>query len=400
LVGWGLGVVLALSAVLLATPIVGRPWAWLAGALVLLTPGVASPMTCPSGPLMFAVGTTLATAAWWRAVVADEGRQWFALAGLALGAALAAEPAAVLFVAALLGSGVLLAAQHPPRRRPLLQGAAVTAGLAVALAVLWWLPAAWCRGAEMLAFWDTPHEATEPFGIALIAMAPGVVWTRRLRGLGTLLAVATGYGVLWLLLSRQRPLLLPLVPLLAVATGWVCIELRRFPPLARWAATTALTVAVAVSAAAPGWLARDGLAVALGVESRDDYLLRHEPTWPAAAVANRMLGHNAHLLSEAERTFYFECRVTRESVYRRDTHYEQFVSDPSTLSRQLRCAGFTHLLLVEPRDPPGTPDRPTLSRLADAQQSTLNADLLLTVTAYDYREADGTTRRYRLVMLQ
>jgi hypothetical protein len=100
LVHWGLGVLLGLAAVVLATPILGRRWAWVAGALVVLTPGVSNQMTAPLNDVALAAMTTLALAAWWRAVVGDQGRRWFVLAGLTAGGALATKYIALLFAVA------------------------------------------------------------------------------------------------------------------------------------------------------------------------------------------------------------------------------------------------------------------------------------------------------------
>ncbi len=121
----------------------------------------------------------------------------------------------------------------------------------------------------------------------LLAAVPGLLFARRLRGLGTLLAVAGGYGVLWYLLRQNVRFLLPIVPLLAVAVVWVWIEMRRLPRLPRWIAAATFGVIVAATALVPLVRSRNQLAVAIGWESRRVYLLEHEPTYRAAAVANQ-----------------------------------------------------------------------------------------------------------------
>ena len=47
-------------------------WAWAAGALVVLVPGVNNQMTAPLNDVALALWTTLAMAAWWRAVIGGE----------------------------------------------------------------------------------------------------------------------------------------------------------------------------------------------------------------------------------------------------------------------------------------------------------------------------------------
>jgi hypothetical protein len=140
--------------------------------------------------------------------------------------------------------------------------------------------------------------------------------------------------------------------------------------------------------------------VAVGFQSRDEYLSRHEPTWQAAAMLNHWFGPNAHLLSQDYRAFHFQCRVTRENVYRRRTGYDRTIADPADLSRTLRRAGFTHLLLAENLADHGIQYDRALTRLAEAQWSTAAADSLVTLTDYRFRDADGGVRRYRLVMLR
>jgi len=145
---------------------------------------------------------------------------------------------------------------------------------------------------------------------------------------------------------------------------------------------------------------RDQLPAACGWESREDYLRRHEPTWPAAEIANRILGPSSHLLSQDFRAYYFQCRVTRENAYRRRTRYDLEVHKPNELCRTLRRAGFTHLLLTENVGGQGIQFDSTLSRLADAQWASDARDSLLKLAEYQFRDSDGALRRYRLVMLR
>jgi len=214
-------------------------------------------------------------------------------------------------------------------------------------------------------------------GVLLLAAVPGLLFARRLHGLGTLLAVGLVYCVLWYLLRQNVRFLLPVVPLLSTAAVWVWIEMRRFPALPRLAAGATFAAILAAYAAVPLVRCGDQLAVAFGWESREDYLLRHEPTWQAADV-----------------------RVTRESVYRRRTHYDRKITDPAQFSRTLREAGFTHLLLAENVGDGGIQYDPTLSRLAEAQCSAGAGDSLLKLADYRFYDPDGGVRRYRLVMLR
>jgi len=146
--------------------------------------------------------------------------------------------------------------------------------------------------------------------------------------------------------------------------------------------------------------ARGCLSVALGLESRSVYLASHEPTWLAAEVSNHLLGPNAHLLSQDHRAFYFDCKVTRESLYRQRTGYDRRIDEPGELSRHLRSQGFTHLLLAENQSGRGIQYEPTLSRLAEAQWAAGEPLSLVNRFEYRFTDADGAIRRYRLVLLQ
>ncbi len=442
LVHWGLGVLLGLATVVLAAPVVGRGWGWIAGALVVLVPGVNNQMTAPLNDVAFALATTLAVAAWWRVVVAGESRRWLVLAGLAAGGALGTKYLAMLFLAALAVPSAWAFLRHRHRRWTLLQGAAIVTVVAASVAGPWYVRAAWYRGNPVYPFLsevfpgdpgtaeehETLPESKSPLGrsltgaiaapwqvtmhperfggrghqlgVLLLAAVPGVVLTRRLRGLGTLVAVALFYCVCWFVLRQNVRFLLPVVPLAAIVVVWVWVEMRRFPRLPRRLAGAAFAATLAAYALVPPARARDHAAVAVGWESRDDYLLRQEPTWLAADVMGHFSGADTHLLSQDYRAFHFPCRVTRENVYRRRTHYDRAIADPADFSRILRRAGFTHLLLAENVADRGIEYDPTLRRLAEAQWSTPAADRLLPLVDYRVADADGAVRRYRLVMLR
>ncbi len=448
LVHWGLGILLGLATVVLATGILGRGWAWIAGALVVLTPGINNQMTAPLNDVALAAMTTLTLAAWWQGVAGEGSRRWFVVAGITAGGALGTKYLALVFAAAVAATWLWAIVRRRGQRRFLLQAAAVVAVVAVSVGGVWYTRAAWYRanpvfpmlaevfpggdpddgrtavvgtrgtlpqsksplGRNPLGLASAPWQITmhperfggrgHQLGVLLLAALPGLLFSRRLRGLGTLLAVALGYGVLWYLLRQNVRFLFPAVPLLGVAVVWVWIEMRRFPEWPRWIAAATFAVALLAMAAVPLARSRDQLAVAVGWQDRKAYLVRHEPTYRAAVVADALLDRDAHLLSQDYRGFYFNCRVTRENIYRRYTGYDQRITDPVCFSRQLRDAGFTHLLLAEAVGGKGIRYDPTLSRLADAQLSSEAARDLFKLTDYQYHDTDGTVRRYRLVMLR
>ncbi len=454
LVHWGLGILLGLATVLLATPIVGRPWAWMAGCVVLLVPGISGQMAAAQNDVAVALMATLALGAWWQVVVGDESRRWLLPAGMAAGGALAVKHTAILFVCAASVASLWILIRQAPRRRALIEGAVVVSLLSLMVAGPWYVRAAYHRGDPVYPFFaqmrqidvstgetatgetafaaqsdrplgrSLPQLAAAPWhvtmhperfggreyqlGALLLAAVPGMILTRRLRGLGILLGMAAAYGTLWYLLRQDLRLLFPVVPLLAVAVAWVWIEMRRFPSGARVLAGTVQAVALVACAVVPLADCRGQLAVAVGLESRYEYLSRVEPTYRGAAMVNELSNPDTHVLSQDSRTFYFDHAVTSEDVYRRSSPDYDHIRSAAALSQRLRRDGFTHLLLAKDVDSPtnkrgterrGTERRGTvLNRLVDAEF--LHGEQSLREwTPYEFDAGHGPVRQYRLIML-
>ena len=393
LVHWGLGILLFAATVALATPLLGRPWAWLAASLVVLTPALNRQMSLPVDSVALAALCTLSLVAWCQPVVHGANRRWFVIAGLLAGGAMGSHYSAILLVVALTITWGWITLGQPEQRRLLLRGSAMTALIAIGIGFLCSLPTI-CFGTRFtpLSFVLASVAALpDHVGLVVLATSPGLLLARRLRGLGPALSAGLLYaGCVFLLIGDAR-LVFPAVPLLSVAAVWAWIELRRAPVSAQRVAVAALGVlfvcgTVLSLARSPG-----ALPVALGLDSRDEYLLRHEPTYRAAAVANRVLNPDAHILSKERHAFYFDRRVTWENPR------DPWLSDKSTqlpvqeMVQRLRCAGFTHLLSV--RTTPSKSDESTLpfQRLADA---------LPELTNYQFHTADGRVHRYRLVELR
>ena len=438
LVHWLLGVLFALAAALLATPVLGSRWRWAVAAVVVLTPGVSNQMTAPLNDAGLALLTTLALAAWLQAALYEESPRWYPVAGLMLGGALGTKYSALLFAAAMAAAAAWTLVRQPRRRRELILGGATTVLVAVCACGVWYARAAWHRGNPVYPFfsaqvgeagpdgaadktplswhpWDAvtaPWQVTmhaERFGgrghqlgpLFLMAL-PDLCCVRRLRGLGTLLGIAAVYAVLWYALRQNVRFLLPLVPMLGVGVVWMAMELRRFPRPARVLAALALAMPLLLGGALPVKRAKDKLAVAAGIESRDEYLARHEPTSRAAAALSTAGSAHSRLLSQDYRAFYFPCDVVRESIYRRRTGYDAAIRSSGDLSRVLRREGFTHLLLVEAVGNEGAQFDATLSQLADAQLTAEKSlppeqQALRVLREYRFADSDGGLRRYRLV---
>jgi hypothetical protein len=435
LVHWLLGVLLSLATVLLSEVVLGRSWAWLAGALMLLLPGISNQMTAALNDVGLTAFTTLALAAWLRGISNEESRHWLLAAGVFLGAALAIKYTALLLAAAVAIAWLGIMARQVGERQFHLQSAATVLVIASAIAGPWYVRAAWHRGNPVYPFfsqhlgtsgpnvlperktplgWNAAALASLPWQVTMyperfggrghqlgplfLLGIPGLLLARRLRGLGLLLAIAAIYTLFWYALRQNIRFLYPIAPLLAVGVIWGWMELRRLPRGPRW--TTACVFAGVALLGCVVSLERslDRAAVALGWQTRSQFLQEHEPTYAAAEAANRWLRPGDRILSQDYRALYFEQPVIRETVFRRATQYDQHTDPPAELSGVLRAAGFSHLLLAEATGP-GIRYNSRLSKLVAAardQQPAAYVDL----ADYEFRDTDGSLRRYRLIALK
>lgn len=432
LVHWSLGVLLALAAVVLARPLVGNGWAMACGCLVLLVPGVTNQMTAPLNDVAVTTFTTLTLAAWWKSAVQDEPGHWPVVAGLMLGAALSIKFTAILFAA---GMGVAWAviALRSANRNMLLRQAAIVGLVAISTAGGWYLRSAWHTGDPvfpMLSRSNSPENAANPaikrpfswhpadlalaplrltleperfggrshqFGAMFLAVLPGLLFVRKLRGLGVLLAISAIYALLWYGLRQNVRFLYPIAPLLIVPVVWVWAEFARLPRLPRVAATVVLLMIATSGAVISVARTRGHWAVACGWQSREDYLARSEPSYEPAQAVNALLPPEARIFSQEQRAFYFERTLIRERRYRERTAYHQAPGATGWLD-EIREDGFTHLLLAAtvPDEGPATPD--VLERLVAAQEASYSPPPWRELAHWRF-EQPGTSRRYRLLEL-
>lgn len=389
---WGLSVLLALGVVLLAGPILGRPWAWMAGGLTLASPGIHQQMSALPDAIALATLATLATAAWWQATIHNENGRWLILAGALAGGAIAVDWAtAGLFFAAVALCWAAALWRQAEQRPLLLQGATITVGVALGVGGLHILPGLFLGGDTHSGV--TPNqlrgEVVDVLGFVVLAAAPGLFLSRKLRGMGPVVVTALACIALGCLKKDGR-LLAAAVPSACVAAVWTWMEMRRFPRRALRTAGAAFALMLAATAAVPLLRSCDAVRVTLGLECRENYLLCREPTYRAAVVANEMLPSDARILSQEEGTLYFDRRVTSEDAFRRRIGDVEHRATSGELLQRLQETGFTHVLLAETVGNPTPVLYRPIGPLADR-------DLL---DSYPFRRPDGTLRRYRLVTLR
>lgn len=444
LIHWSWGLLLAGSTILLARPILGHPLAALAGALVLLVPGVTNQMAAPLNDVALAATCQLALVSWYRAMRGESQRYWI-LCGWMLGASLAIKYTALLLILAVGLVSLVRMLWHREAFKQALVGGAAAMVVASSVCGVWYLRAVWHWGNPVYPFFSSvfPTEdedtdglepqgnelrrasklplaihplsvATAPWlltfdpdqfggsghqlGAAFLALLPGLVLARRLRGLGVLLAICVLYFAQWYLLRQNVRFLLVITPTLALAAVWSMSEWSRWPRMLSRAAFALVLILFALQAGLPVYRARQHVAVACGFQSRDAYLQTHEPVWEIAQVVPAMLSEPTdHLLSQDFRAFYLDCRVTREVEYRRQSNYQESIAKPGELANQLTRAGFTHVLLAQPVGK-GRRYNKTLLRLVWKARQTRPESLQTLATVY-HEDEQGYRRRYDLIKL-
>lgn len=438
LVAWCCGWLLAGATFVLAEPLLGRRWAEIAGLATVLVPGLNNHMAAPLVDVPTALLTTLMLAAWLRAAAQDQSRNWLVIAGCLLGGACGVKYVGLVWAAAWLAVVGIECCRQAGAGREILCRAGVVLVIAASVGGMWYVRAAWHRGDPVWPFFSAwlPSSVPPPqtvdktqlglspidvvtapwqltmhpegfggrghrLGVMFLLLLPGLLTARRLRGLAPLGAAALVYSAGWYLLRQNVRFLYPIAPLLIVAATWSFIELARWPTVARRLAIGILAAMLAMDSVGPLLRARDKLAVAVGWESRDAYLLRKEPTYGAACVVNTIARPPVRILSQDYRAFYFEDSVIRESVYRRVTGYDRVLAG-KPLAGQLRARGFTHLLLVGTSNASGVRRDTTLADLVDrARRGRTWSDCgFVVLNDYEFMDSDGVLSNYRLIELR
>jgi hypothetical protein len=139
---------------------------------------------------------------------------------------------------------------------------------------------------------------------------------------------------------------------------------------------------------------RHGWRVAVGLESREAYLARREPTYPVGLWMAENLPAGARVIGQEHRGFYLPRPYTMELAHRRRTGLGKQGEPALGIAGELRARGFTHLLLARPVPEDAVEFDPTLSRrlgpwLADREALYRRA----------IRDPDGVTRLYEVYEL-
>lgn len=385
----------------------GRRW-WdaraglLGGAIFAAIPLVAWQMTSAYNELAFALYAFLAVAAlarWLEGRREGKGGGWLWVAGIMCGLALGVKMLAATVVLFAIGAMVWALARGAIRPRGATR---IVSFAAVALAVAspWYIKSyAWTgspvypfayrvfdgrywtqeradaysrdqgkfglgRGPVRLAalpwsltmqprwFFDDPTSLRPfsvyitVFGPLLLALLPTLLVTGSIGGAGRLMVwFALFYAALWFGLTQNGRYLIPVLPGLCACAGLAAARLlergrKTGPPV-----LVALLLGLLSGLYASFALAAPAVRVAVGAESRSDYLARTWPVYEMFEAINRSAPEEARVLvlGDEPRFFYLE----RDYLF--GNHAEIFsredLATPAAFLRALRGMGVTHILL-------------------------------------------------------
>jgi hypothetical protein len=213
---------------------------------------------------------------------------------------------------------------------------------------------------SVLAQPELPRHYEGVLGPAFLLGAPGVVWAFRRRYLDVDLRltslVAGAMFVLWLMGSQVLRYLLPAMPGLAVATAAAAAAAAiNWGPLAgRLFRALLLGAAVANALVVVAWFAElNPLQVALGGESREQFLRRRLDSFPYYEIINRDLppGARIWLVSTQRDTYYLERPYFADYLFG-DYTLTQWVReavDADELRVRAQALGITHIFVRHDR---------------------------------------------------
>jgi hypothetical protein len=388
---WAIGLVAALAGTLLARPLIGHAWANVVGAAMIATPAAIAQMSTVTPQLALMMFAALALSAWWRAAACDEPTPWYFAAGAMLAGATIVDRAGIMLFVAVMGVHLAMALRTAQRRESLFRGMTIMLCVAGAAMLLWRVIHGGSFSGPVIGIGELPTVGLFLWACPLIvAVLPGLVLVRRLRGVGAIMSVAGIYVGLCCAIGSMPLSLVPMLSVLLIASIWVVIEVCRLPVVPRVIAAVSFASIATISCVAAAINHHDSGPLAIGLETRDEYLLRHLPECRVTLAANSILTPHAHVLSQDPRAYLLNCRVTYQP-------HRQNSSDESIA--RLRLSGFTHLLVID--EDLASDQRPALNRRIDASlaDSDDDPDLLLPAR-FSGRDSTGSVRTYRLVMIR
>lgn len=342
LVHWQLGLLLALASVSLARRWISEDLAWLAGLLVLLSPGVWQ----QGAPLSATVPIGLAAALVYSSVIHSRD----------------GGPRAAAFIACSL---VTFIASFPGHDVP----------------------------ASDIRLWNHPLLLIAVSGLVARAARPTIAFACAVAGL-----VAA-----WLL-PPGGPLLAMAFPAIAVVGAAGASGLLQMPAPGRRMLTGLVVLLAIVQVGDLARLAAPRVAVALGWQSREAYLLAASGSYRAATVFNQVRRPDQRLFSNTTGCLYFASPVTVAASGQNAAGESQTAE--ARIVGEAHRQGYDYLLLAHPLEPAGDKDadagagvgvhaidRPDTEKFAGAVE-------VIKIVEYEFADEYQRTTRYRLWKLQ
>ncbi len=444
LLSWTFGLLLAGATAVFASFWLGRSWGGVAGAVVLLIPVVNSLMSTPSPEIIAAGWSILAVTAAAKGVFESRG-MWYLVAilfaggsalvlssGLWVAVGVAAiqlytvvctvgksGPLAPWKMAGLATVVVILISYggfrnslpgHPSRSlhvpsidSKVREGRGtpgITAGQPSTntgpsertdshlLNVPRWLATGWPFG----------EKEFQELGLLFPAVLPALLWYGIPKDLAW---CAVGAGLYWLLAATIWPgsgFLLLLVPILT--TFVVSVWRQRTSGSPQWDRLVDILILGILAGHFWGAVSRSAhfWPVALGWETREEYLSRHEPTWKAVELLSLWPRETVKLLTNETRRGYLPGSVLGEEEFFREIGNFTLEEDPEELIELLRSHQVSHLLIREIESDSALTAAPLLARIVDVCQN-CGSDRLVLVSDYRFSLPSGSIIRYRLYFL-
>lgn len=297
LLQWALAASLALASSVLAAPILGPRRAGWAAVIVTLMPGVHYQCRAPVEDLLLALFLTLTTAAWWKAVIDHVHDGWIYVAICMAAAAALTHPIAWAGLLPLAALGIVL-------RRPAACSYILRTFVYVLLAIAVGIALGLAPSRLPCLLQQVKHLGPIPW-----LLMPALLISRRLRGLSTLGQLTCCALIVSLAGFNARHAWALGLGGASVVAAWAFLELGQLAPRVRWLLQACAAVASFVVCAeilAKSWHA---LPVAMGTESREEFLVRRDAALGAVLRAGRMITTESCVLSDEPRTAYLPCKV-------------------------------------------------------------------------------------------
>lgn len=212
--------------------------------------------------------------------------------------------------------------------------------------------------------------------------------------LGGIFLFVISYLGVWFLTGQMLRFLLPIIPILAVllGAGWTKAYLGSV--LKKILAFSLCCILLAQTLLAV-YHYRKNFAVALGLESQENFLLHNERSYRIAKFVNENLAKNAKIfMADETHLYYFERSLARDVFFARTNGLDRSVV-PEQIMRQIRQKGFTHILYTRISGQDSHQSLSFLSICAMIENGVLKPFLRL-LHHDDIKLANGEEARYEL----